>query len=670
MKVRNFNMLINLVRTLTLLLLVVGITYGQSSVQGGGENQLFSKGLELFQKGSYREARSTFDTFVEQYPESSNAADAEYYKASSALKMYHLDGEQLMTSFMSDYAWHPKAEYANYEMGLYYYQDRVYDKSIKYLSRAVKSGLGRAKKQEVNFKLGYSHFARKKFNKAQPSFDVLKRMANPYFDASNYYAAYIEIENKQFAKAIVDLKKIENSEGYSRAVPYMLAGVYYEQERFQDVIDYLEGKLESPISEKKNVIMLLADSYFRINQFEKASKAFDEYMSVGKGKPSADVLFRMGYSYYKTEQDEKAIDSFKKMASKETEVGVQASFYLAALYLKKNNYQYAIPALDLSRKYLEEPELKKEAQFLFAKANYAAGKHTDAIIAFQAFLKEYPTSSHYDDANDLLSEVFLNSSDYERAIEHIEAQPRLSSNMQMAYQQAAFHRGAELYNMNKFKDAVEYFDKSIKYPLDNDFLIKAYYWKAEAFSRGNRYEEAIYPYQKVLFNNKARETPYYLKSKYGLGYSYYNTKDYNSALTQFRDYANLAGFKSGRYSDVLIRLADCYYVTKSYSEAVSNYDAALKLKGGEKDYAHLQLGIIQGILTKDEQAFSHFDVILNNYPKSRFVDDALFEKGNLQFERGMYDLSVRTYNALITQKNASRYLPYGLIRSAISYFNL
>ena len=92
---------------------------------------------------------------------------------------------------------------------------------------------------------------------------------------------------------------------------------------------------------------------------------------------------------------------------------------------------------------------------------------------------------------------------------------------------------------------------------------------------------------------------YHTKAKYGLGYVYFNTKEYAKALTNFEEYLRqltLRGRDKGDYfyDDALIRLADSYYVTKAYNKAVNTYDRAIRERNPDIAYAYYQKGVIQG----------------------------------------------------------------------------
>ncbi len=82
-----------------------------------------------------------------------------------------------------------------------------------------------------------------------------------------------------------------------------------------------------------------------------------------------------------------------------------------------------------------------------------------------------------------------------------------------------------------------------------------------------------------------------LKTRYGLGYAYYNLKTYDRAFFNFKEFVNKANKSTPNYPDALIRLAGCYYVTKQYDDALATYSKA-KTVSTSIDYVLLQNGVI------------------------------------------------------------------------------
>lgn len=657
--------------SLFLLVFISTAAWSQNTIYQSENNALYRKGLELLDKSDYTAARETFEQFVEQSGEDMRKADAEYYIAFSALSLYHKDGEKLIEDFIHEHENHPKAVVAYFELGNFYFAQKNYNKAVKYLSRVDLTKVTTEQKQETRFKLGYAHFSQREFTDALDYFNDLKQHGGPYAAASSYYAGYIEYENGEYNKAIADLLRAEEHEAYKTVVPGMVASSYYKQRQYDKLIAYSNKVLaDSRTVNQKDFYLLTADAYLYKGDFKKAAEYYDRYGEY-MNSPSRDIRYRIGYVNYRLGNDEEAINHLKYAASDKDSIGIYASYYLGVLYLKEGNKIYALTAFDNARNNKINKKLQEEGAYQYGKISYDLDKSEEAIRAFEAFTADYPRSEHLDEVNDLLSEAYLNTSNYNLAIEHIEKMRSMNKNMEKVYQTATFLKGAELFNKGDYRQAVDMFKKSLSHPLDPEYAAKANLWTAEAFSVGRRYEEAI-PYYQAILRGSGGSSLTTLKARYGLGYAYYNTKAYDKALPQFREYVNQLEGASDKlyYEDALLRLADCYYVTKAYDNALKYYKKAIQVNRVDNDYAHLQAGIVMGIQGDVPGAKDEYNYIINNYSKSRFYDDALFQRAQLNFEKGNYQEAVTGFTDLITKKPSSQYIPYAYMRRASSYYNM
>lgn len=82
----------------------------------------YQEGVELFDRAKYGSAQEAFRKYIELIGDDAKTADAQYYYALSGLYLLHPDAEQLILNFVHKYPTHPKTALANYELGLYYFE--------------------------------------------------------------------------------------------------------------------------------------------------------------------------------------------------------------------------------------------------------------------------------------------------------------------------------------------------------------------------------------------------------------------------------------------------------------------------------------------------------------------------------------------------------------------
>ena len=308
----------------------------QNTLYYNPEDQQFRTAVELMQKEKFGAARQAFDDYLSNYPESINNADAHYFKAFCALNLYHPDAENQYMTFADNYADHPKAGLAYYELGNFYFKQEDYQKAITYFEQAPTAKLDPSKQLEARFKLAYGYFGQKKFDQALEKFNQIKTSSSKYSAAASYYAGYIEYRNGAYEEALVDLKRAEKEESYASLVPYLVANVYYKQGKYDELIDYATNVLSSnPKRNYSELYLLMGEAYYFKEDYETAAEYYTTYNEKSNRKLPPDTRYKHAYSLYMTGNSESALETFKSLASREEEVGQFASYYLGELYLKQ-----------------------------------------------------------------------------------------------------------------------------------------------------------------------------------------------------------------------------------------------------------------------------------------------------------------------------------------------
>jgi tetratricopeptide (TPR) repeat protein len=378
--------------------------------------------------------------------------------------------------------------------------------------------LGRESRDDAQFKWAYSHFSQQQFDKSLKLFNDLKRSENKYTHASNYYAGYIYFQKGLYDMAYTDFKRAEKNEYYARIVPELIVKIYYKQRRYDDLIDYANSVLKSgkPLSNESEFYLYLAESWYRKGDFIQALTYFDLYSNGIKESVDYQVLFRMADARQRTGREREAIEDFKTVALQSDTIGQYATFYLGNLYLKYDNKAFAMAAFRKARDGNYNRFMQEEAALNYAKLSYEQGMHQAAIQEFLSFKQKYPDSPYTEEVNDLLTEAYFRTNNYEEAIKHFENIPFKSERVRKAYQKMTYLQGTEFFNDKKFFSSVQLFDKSLQYPVENELVIASNFWKGEAYSIGNKYDEAINAYSAVFRADPNGRSTYYLRARYGI----------------------------------------------------------------------------------------------------------------------------------------------------------
>ena len=651
--------------------------------------RMYQNGVDLLEKKKFSAARETFEQYLAKVPDGAHATEAQYYAAYSAVRLYNQDGEARLAEFMREHSSHPKALRANYELGNFYFNEQRYDKVIEYFGQTDTRNLSLTDEEVRNFKLGYAYFTKQQFEEAQPLFNLLKKSNNPYQSAAHYYAGYIALENGNFEEALKDLRQIEQDKSYGRAVPFLIANILNQQERYDQLKSYGEKILEREQKEVANfseIMLLVGEANYRQKRYADAEPFLESYAQ--SRNPSRDISYRLGYAQYQLGKTEEAIENLTKAAAAQDSIGQVASFYLGVLYTNQDNLEYAVTAFETAayppqadnQKSFDD-DIREQSLFNLGKTLFDREEYGRAIQSFNQLKEDYPQTRFSTEANNLLSEAYLYTNNYTEAMQFIESLPNKTLPVRTSYQQVSYRAGTQAFNQRQYRKAVELFDKSLEYSIDPTLVAGANFWKGEAYSIGKFWDKAINAYDAVFRRLKGNRLEgekelYYTKAQYGIGYAYFNTKQYSLALRHFQNYVQQSTLRKSLrnqdkfyLSDALLRLADSYYVTKSYQQALQTYDQAIQEDTREAGYAYYQKGVIQGIVGNQDQGIKVLDQMLARYRDSPYYDDALFQKAQLQLQEGDYQSATQSFGTLLDTQPQSNLVPYALLRRALAYSN-
>lgn len=661
---------------ITILFVSFGSLKAQNTLFQSDESRYFDAGIELLDKDKYGAAREQFERYLKEGEDEIKRVDAEYYVAFCALNLDNADGAQLIAEFVKKRPNHPKAAKAYYNLGMVSFKNNDYQNTVKYLKLVNTSLLTAEERLEINFKIGYASYGLRRYDEAAKYLDLAKRNQSSFYADANYYSGHLAYLKGDFDKALVDFKRAEGTDKYKNRVPVLIVSCYYKQKRYGELTQYASGfKNVQEFSRNTDylyqIYQLAAESYYKEEQWAESVEFFKLYEQLAAQSADQQILYRMGYANFMAGNNPEAINNFKKVALNSDTLSQYASYYLGQLYVQDENFIFATSAFEKAARLDFNKEIQEEAAFNLAKVSFQSGKFSQAIVSLDRFMKQYPTSDYVPEANNLISEAFLNTNDYARAIVFIEKIPNKSDRIKEAYQKVTFYKGTQFYNAAKYLQAVQLFDKSLQFTIDKDLGVAANFWKAEAYSTSRSYSQAIRAYRSII-QTRNRSSEYYQKSNYGLAYAYYNSKDYKNARLYFKQYVDALERATDKqnYNDAILRLADCYYVEKEYASAISYYDRAINNDNPQKDYAYFQKGVVRDFQDKSDEAITQLETVINRYSSSRYYDDAIFKKAQIQLDTKNYRLAIQTFTRIIDNLKQSPFMPYAYEGRAQAYFNL
>jgi tetratricopeptide (TPR) repeat protein len=637
----------------------------------------FRNGLEYYEKSNFVAARQEFNEFLGTDAKLLSTTDynkvtAEYYVAVTGLYLNYPEAEVQVDRFVKNHSEHPKAQQIYGDLGRYYYAAGDFEKAITYLEKAVTvQGTG-AGKLESTYQLAMSYYNTKQLDAALPLFNQVKTEASfaNAADAS-FYAGVINYQKNNFEEAYQDFQRVEGHPYYKNEAPNWIISSLYQLKRHDELLTYGEKILAQQRGNIKldDVALYVAEVYYEKGDYAKAVTSYERYKRMKPGVVPPTVALHYGHAQFRSGNYEGAITTLKPVGPGKDSVSQYASYILGISYLKTSNLSYALTAFDDAARLDFNPVVKEEAAYNHAKVQLESGSNSEAVKELNDFMTKYPQSTHTEEATELVAEGYAGASNSVGAIKYIEGLSKRNAKLNGTYQRLTFNQGVAEFNQEKFDNAIIMFDKSIKFPVDEQLYISATYYKAEATYGLKKVDEAAALYNQISKNPKAGI--YAKKSLYALGYIYYNQKKYAQALPYFKEFTNnIEGMEPQMIEDAFSRLADCYLAAKNYNEAIKTYEQVAAKGKVDKDYALFQKARAYVYMNREQEARRQFELLISGYPSSRYLDDAYFQLADIDFQNQSYSASVKGFTRMINEKPTSYLIPAALLRRAQSYYNL
>lgn len=646
----------------------------QRSLIYNDQQQKFKIALDYFDEEKY----SIASYFFEQYKNGKNTSellvsDAAYYIAISAMELFNKDAEKLMLEFLYQYQENPRIPYANYKMGLFKYRDKKFKKAIPWFEQVNPYYLSKEEQHEYYFKLGYSYFVNNEYDKAEKCLFEIKDIPNAYHSPALYFYSHIAYTKKNYETALNGFQKLSKDELFSHIVPYYITQIYYLQEKYDDVIAYAPSFLDSANTRRApEIARIIGESFYKTRRYKEAIPYLEKYaQSVPLSR--AD-MYQLSFAYYQIGSVQKAAKTLEKITLLEDTLSQQTLYLLAECYLYDGLKNNARMALEKATKMNYDSNIKEEALFHFAKLSFelSYSPFNEAIQSFQKYIEMYPNSPRIDEAYKYLSHAFLFSRNYKEAIEALENIKHVTPEIEEAYQRSCFHRGIELFNNLDYENAIIHFDKSLNNAKYNKlYAAQAIYWKAEATYRLKDYANALKLFNKFLITPGAYNTDIFALAHYNIAYCYMKEKDYANAQIWYRKYIENEKNKNiPQIFDSYNRIGDCFFVLRRYEDAIDFYSKSITAKKASPDYALYQKSICLGLLKQYNEEIISLNELLNNYPNSPYVDDAILELGNSYVAIDEPAMAINTYKRLISDYPKSELVKRAYLKLGLTYFNI
>lgn len=651
--------------TILLVLCWAFVAVAQQSAVYTNEFTDFQKALSLYNNKQYLAAQSLFESIKKEADTDILESDCAYYIANCAVRLNQQNADQLIENFVADYPTSTKKNTAYIDVGDYYFENGKYAYARKWYQKVDEDAIARSDRDKFYFNNGYAAFSTKQYSDAKTN---LSRVENSeeYGSQAKYFIGFMAYEGDDYDTANEYFDQVSDEEKYKEKLSYYQADLNFKLGNFEKAIQLAKGQLAtSDANEVSELNKIIGESYFNLEQYTEAIPYLKEYKGK-RGKWNNTDYYQLGYAYYKQADYENAINEFNKIIDGNNSVAQNAYYHLGESYVNVDKKQEALNAFRNASQMDYDLKIQEDAWLNYAKISYEIGNPYQSVPqVLSGYLDKYPKTEYKEEIETLLIDSYITSKNYEEAIKLLDGKNSFEN--KQAYQKVAFYRGIELYNEDKFHEARELFNISIKQPIDPNFVARATYWKAETDYNLSNFEEALIGYKQFEQGNNSSSEK--VNFDYNLAYTYFKLKNYNKAKEYYTKFLTTNTDDRVRRNDAYLRLGDAHFVSSDYSNAINAYEKAIAIGEIDKDYAYFQKGMSYGYSGNATRKNQELEAFINNHQSSKFRDDAMFELANSYVKAGNNEKALQMYDRLISDYNRSTFVPNSKLRQGLVYYN-
>ena len=664
------------------LLFVLFVLHGNSQLSSvfTDKDLIFKEALNHYNFNNADQADILFRRYTERTKGEISTdllkMESKLYELIIAFESDRDNAEDLLRLFEKYYSSSILLNDAFIAQGNHYFRQKDYSSAMITYEKIDLDGLEYYSEDEVKFKLAYSYFVKRQFDKASYIFKDLSLTNRKYFFPSNYYYGLCMFLNSDFERAINSFSIIQNNEEYKNYIPYYLVQLYFNQGDYDKAIEIGEEKLKMPdVENYYNIHQLVGQSYFQKKDYEKALSHLENY-EKNTEKLSESDFYLLGFLYHQAGKCDETIRCMSELTSQKTEIGQNANYYIADCYLINGDKESARTAFKNAGSQDFNLFIKEECILNYGKLSSEMGFDREAI---NALMQITDSSPYYLETQGVLKNIFINTKDYSVAQATLEELNDVSSYLYEAYQIVSYYKALQEINDGLYEKAEEDLLKAEKISRDIKTSIQTQYWlgdlmhKKGDYFESNKYFDRYFILIRGIENFEELTLPPF--AHYIQGYNYYKLKNYpasiqhfQSTISRFKEFGSLnTDLKNRITDDSYIRLGDAYFYNRQFKESLNSYNTAIAKKADNSDYALFQKAIIIGLEKKDFEKITILNDLITNYKSSGVRPLAIFELASTyndiqQFDKA-YNLFFNIINEYKSETNIANraFLKMGLI---------
>ncbi len=544
---------------------------------------------------------------------------------------------------------------------------------------------------DASFRRGLELYRKGQFGDAQKQFEKVASSMEPgasqiKSDAEFYRAmCSIELTNKD-AEFLIGTFINSYPESQKVDFAYLEMGrLRYNEKDYKNAITWFKKIDRKAFNEeqKADLQFMIGYSYFNLNDFDAASRAFFEIKDTDN-KFASPATYYYSHIAYTQKNYATALKGFQKLQKDETFAPV-APFYIAQIYYLQHQYDKVVefaPALIETASEKRAPEIAR----LVGDSYYRLKDYEKAASYFEKYLEKTKNASREDyyligynyyklhkdslaaknlekvstledslsqNANYHLADCYIKLNDKNKARQALALASKLNFDP-VIKEDALFNYAKITYELlySPFNEAIDAFKTYIETYPNTPRTDEAYNYLVLAYSNTRNYKDALESLDKIK-NQDATMKRAYQRVAFFRGLELFQNLNYGEAIKKFDLSLKYPDFNRTILAQTYYWQAESYYRTENYEKALETYNQFLVSPGAfglpEYNLAHYNQGYTCFKQKKYDDAVVWFRKYtdISKGEKNQFIGDAFNRIGDSYFIQRKYWTAIDYYDKSI-----------------------
>lgn len=500
----------------------------------------------------------------------------------------------------------------------------------------------------------------------------------PAANSARFYLAYVDYVNNRTDKALEGFRKVRvDQSSPARMTPYYLAQLQYGKGNWDEAYRQANSLITSgcPAEYLPEMLRIAGESLYAKGDMNGAVGLLSQYKTL-VSEPVASALYILGLDAYDGGRYEDAIRLLTPVVEQDNAMGQSAYLLIGQSYMQLDNFDAALMALNQAIHKDFDNATSEAATYNYAVASGRGGKipFGSSVVQFENFLAKYPDSERAPEVADYIINGYITDNNYAAALNAINNIKRPNDKILAAKQQVLFIYGTRQLRSGRAAEAEKLLQEARSLGrFSAETASESNLWLGEAQYRQGDYSKAVTSYNRFL-----KETPSGNKNHslalYDMAYAKFALKDFPSAkdyLTKFLKSLNNSTPADVRAlrADALNRRGDACYYTSDFTDAETDYSAAIKAAPNAADYPMFQQAIIKGLRRDHQGKIDGLAEMMRRFPNSVLLPSAMLETGESYTELADNQSAISTYASLAKRFPSTPQGRQGALLKAIAQLN-